>query len=62
MRKSEPIFSCYGCGANYKIVTIEVPTMAQSSKMSCEHCGAPLPSIEGNVFFKYVPVRRPKRI
>jgi hypothetical protein len=62
MSKSEPIFSCYSCGANYKFVTIEVLPTVQSFKMSCEHCGAPLPPTEGNVFLKYVPVRRPKRI
>jgi hypothetical protein len=59
LSKSEPIpFSCPFCKAEYKIVTIEAYDV-QHGKISCLRCGAPFPASEGEIIFKYFPVRRP---
>jgi hypothetical protein len=60
MSKSEPIdFSCPGCEAGYKVVTIEAPSDALYGKIACLKCDALFPAGEGRVFFKYLLVGRP---
>ena len=60
MSKSEPIdFSCPGCQAEYKIVTIEAPSDTLHRKIACLKCDALFPAGEGRDFFKYFLVGRP---
>ena len=61
MDKSEPIdFSCPGCEAEYKVVTIEAPSDALHGKIVCLKCDALFPAGEGGrVFFKYFLVGQP---
>jgi hypothetical protein len=60
MSKSEPNdFSCPGCEAEYKVVTIDAPSDALHGKIACLKCNALFPAGEGRVFFKYFLVGRP---
>ena len=61
MSKSEPIdFSCPGCEAEYKVVTIDAPSDAVHATMACLKCDALFPTGEECVFFKYFLVDRPR--
>ena len=60
MSKSEPNdFSCPGCEAEYKVVTIDAPSDAVHGTIACLKCDAKFPAGEGRVFFKYFLVGRP---
>lgn len=51
---SEPVaFTCPSCEAEYKIITIEVPTDTPRSKIGCLRCDALFPTGEGRVVLKY---------
>ena len=66
MSKSEPNdFSCPGCEAEYKVVTIEASSDTLHGKIVCLKCDALFPAGEGRVFFKYFlvgwPSGRPRK-
>jgi len=62
MSKSEPIdFSCPGCEAEYRIISIEAPCDVPHGKIACLKCDALFSAGEGRVFFKYFLVGRPSR-
>ena len=59
MSKLEPIdFSCPGCEAEYKVVTIDAPSDAVHGAIACLKCDAQFPAGEGRAFFKYFLVGR----
>ena len=59
MSKSEPIdFSCPGCEAEYKVVTIDAPSDAVHGTIVCLKCDALFPAGKGRDFFKYFLVGR----
>ena len=61
MKKPGPIlFSCSGCGAEYKIVIIEFPNSNRGPSNFVRVCDTPFPATEGDVLLEYVVVKRPR--
>ncbi len=62
MTAKEPAsrFDCPHCGARYKLVRVEVESVAASGPIACRSCGGPLESHADRHILKYFLVDRPR--
>jgi ssDNA-binding Zn-finger/Zn-ribbon topoisomerase 1 len=54
-------YACPTCGAEYKVVRVEMTTGAPEGRLTCRKCGGPLRAREGRYILKYFLVGAPRR-
>jgi hypothetical protein len=57
----DTLFDCPGCGAQYKVVRVEAPTVPGHQEIVCLSCGAPLQAHDGTLALKYFRVKRAQK-
>jgi predicted Zn finger-like uncharacterized protein len=49
----ETRFNCPDCSAQYKVVKVEAPALANVEEVKCINCGAALQARDGKLVLKY---------
>jgi predicted Zn finger-like uncharacterized protein len=49
----ETRFNCPNCSAQYKVVKVEAPALANVEEVTCLNCGAALQARDGKFVLKY---------